>query len=713
MTWPTPQDYNEAIQNPRQNFSDPELQDGRVALNSLGLPRAMTGAFASVYKMRCRGRDVAVRCFLHNLEDQRDRYAHLTQYIMSDDLIYTVSFEYIERGIRVKGRWYPILKMDWVDGVSLESYVKTNFRQSNRLQHLIERFQVMCKELKRAGIAHGDLQHGNIMILDDELRLVDYDGMFVPALTGWESNELGHRNYQHPERDPTQFNAGLDNFSAWSIFTSLQCLTLDPNLLTRLSGCDECLLFRQPDYKYPLSSTAFSVLESHKEEGIRQHARKFRSLLDRPLSAIPSLDEELPEPQDLAELATVATSFYLPSSIYMPERNFGISSVLATYQPPDPDAYSQWPKLVDYLKALSAPSQCFADKELASATVATRRGSLAPVVGTQSVVFKMQLDDRDIAVKCFTTPDTTREFRYKSTQAYFESILKDPLQGEDATKLLGHTTPFKYINEGIKVGTKWYPIVVMDWISGTTLDEYVEANRYRRSAMTELNKQLCEVMQAFQRLGIAHGDLNPSNFIVQHHRLILIDYDGMYVKALAGLQWQAPSHEHFRHPRHNAQFGPWMDNFPAWTIYVSLLALSIQPELWNKLGARNGRLLFRSSDFREPHNSVMFNILANHYRHDMRDAGTFIKRLLQTQIEEIPYLSPGGIRASYNPSLSQSGSSAMSSVKSRTTTIPGGVIWVIAVIGFLSVAGGPSFWILGIIFAIVFFALTNKAKKGP
>ncbi len=36
----------------------------------------------------------------------------------------------------------------------------------------------------RHGLAHGDLQNGNALVDKTQLRLVDYDGMFVPAMGG-------------------------------------------------------------------------------------------------------------------------------------------------------------------------------------------------------------------------------------------------------------------------------------------------------------------------------------------------------------------------------------------------------------------------------------------------------------------------------------------------------------------------------------------------
>ena len=95
MPWPTPQDYNEAIQNPALNLDDPELRAGTPELTPLGLPRPITGGFASVYRMRCGQRDWAVRCFLREIPDQQRRYAAISRHLAAVHLPYTVGFAFL------------------------------------------------------------------------------------------------------------------------------------------------------------------------------------------------------------------------------------------------------------------------------------------------------------------------------------------------------------------------------------------------------------------------------------------------------------------------------------------------------------------------------------------------------------------------------------------------------------------------------------------
>jgi len=124
MRWPEPQDYNESIQNPRTNLLDSELSGGQPTLNRLGLPQAVSGNFASVYRVKCGSRDWAVKCFTRNTQDQKDRYAGISTYLEHVHLRYTVGFEFQEKGIRVQGKPYPVVKMEWVDGDSLDKFVE-------------------------------------------------------------------------------------------------------------------------------------------------------------------------------------------------------------------------------------------------------------------------------------------------------------------------------------------------------------------------------------------------------------------------------------------------------------------------------------------------------------------------------------------------------------------------------------------------------------
>ncbi|MBY0547049.1 MAG: hypothetical protein K2W95_07130 [Candidatus Obscuribacterales bacterium] len=292
VSWPTMQDVNEAMQCTSVCFLDPELQRGKPELTPLGFPRVATGAFASVYKIVCAEQTYAVRFFNSPIKDQEDRYHKTSKFICSDDLPYTVPLDYLEHGITLGGRQYPVLKMEWVEGASLDSYIEQNLNRADKLIALRKKFQQMMDALRRSGIAHSDLQHGNILVRNEEFVLVDYDGMFVPDLSGYLSNELGHPNYQHPARTSRHFGPNIDNFSAWLIDTCLLCLTREPELWRRFSTGGENLLFKRSDLEAPESSTLFALLNQHPSAEVRSRIEYLQTLLRADIDEIPFLTED-------------------------------------------------------------------------------------------------------------------------------------------------------------------------------------------------------------------------------------------------------------------------------------------------------------------------------------------------------------------------------------------------------------------------------------
>ena len=208
MKWPNPTDYQDTVQNPKLCFSDPELKAGTVAVNQMGLPRVASGNFASVYEVQHGRKRWAVRCFLRQAADQQRHYEHVSRHLKEIWLPFLVDFEYQPQGIRVSGQMYPIVKMQWVEGVALHSFVRKYLRRPDDLLKLAAQWRGMANSLYGSRLAHGDLQHGNALVTSKGyIRLVDYDAMYVPALHGTSCAELGHANYQHPQRTATHYDS--------------------------------------------------------------------------------------------------------------------------------------------------------------------------------------------------------------------------------------------------------------------------------------------------------------------------------------------------------------------------------------------------------------------------------------------------------------------------------------------------------------------------
>jgi tetratricopeptide (TPR) repeat protein len=286
--WPTPQQFNEALQNPKNCFGPLELRDALPEVNQLGLPRPCSGAFATVYRMGGMSGDWAIKCFTQRVTDEQTRYKAISARILQANLPYFVQFQYITEGICINNDWFPIVQMNWVEAKSLSIYVSEYLHEPAVLNGLANAFVRMVDELQQAGIAHGDLQHGNVLVHDKQIVLVDYDGMWVPELAKLNSRELGHRNFQHPGRTKEHFGAHLDNFAGWLIYCSLNCLAQDPSLWESLQGGDDCLLLRYEDLANPQQSQRLAALANHQNEEIRNQARIISRLLAVPFEKVPT-----------------------------------------------------------------------------------------------------------------------------------------------------------------------------------------------------------------------------------------------------------------------------------------------------------------------------------------------------------------------------------------------------------------------------------------
>jgi hypothetical protein len=247
MVLPRGDEYNMAIQNPRIAFTDIELKNGSVETTPLGLPKPYSGGFTITYKLINPQKSWAVRCFHRDIQDLQQRYQAIGSFLAKNQSRYFVDAKYLAEGIKVNGKGYPIIKMLWLDGEPLNIYLSKAFSQKTQIETLLSDFVSLINELERLGIAHGDLQHGNIIVKSGKLSLIDYDGMYFPELASLKTNEIGHINYQHPKRSASHYNQNIDRFSAIVIYLGLKAISISPDLWRKYDN-SENILFRSQDF---------------------------------------------------------------------------------------------------------------------------------------------------------------------------------------------------------------------------------------------------------------------------------------------------------------------------------------------------------------------------------------------------------------------------------------------------------------------------------
>ncbi len=289
MPWPTINDFTDAVQTPQVCFREPDLKAGQLETNRLNRPLVFAGNFATVYKLNTENGPVAVRCFTREVAGQEGRYSQLDEYLKQYWPDSFVHFRYLPQGILVKGSWYPVIRMDWAEGATLNRFVEDNLRQNNALSDIAARWRSTVGFLQYLGIAHNDLQHGNVLVDRNRLTLVDYDGIYLPAFQGNASPETGHRNYQHPQRGAQHYNAGIDNFPALIVYLSLLGLRADPDLWARFHNQNNLILTRQ-DFLEPGRSPCLQALHRSPDEEVRYLTAQLEKYCALDVAETPTLE---------------------------------------------------------------------------------------------------------------------------------------------------------------------------------------------------------------------------------------------------------------------------------------------------------------------------------------------------------------------------------------------------------------------------------------
>lgn len=254
MNYPLISEYLEAIKSAEDNYK--ELTNLRPVLDDNDLPVMTSGNFAVVFKMKDEetGKLYALKCFTKEQQGREEAYHQIAEELKDVDSPYLVSFRYLEKELFVDTEQtdeteFSVLLMDWVEGKTLDKYLRENLDDKYALEMLAYRFSQLAQWLIPQPFAHGDLKPDNILVREDgTLVLVDYDGMYVPAMKGQKARELGSPDFRHPLRTEDDFDEHIDDFPIVSILLSLKVICLFPYYFEKYGAVDR-LLFSEKDYR--------------------------------------------------------------------------------------------------------------------------------------------------------------------------------------------------------------------------------------------------------------------------------------------------------------------------------------------------------------------------------------------------------------------------------------------------------------------------------
>jgi len=297
MNYPTIGEYNQLIQ--KKGGSAFRSLNGINLIPSRTSPIKVylfgSGAFAAVFKGSLNGRTYAIRCFLSAEDETINRYKTICSYLKNVRSSWKTECEFIENEISLNGNLYPILKMEWMNGLLINQFVSNHLSENRVLAELQAKLVSVSEDLERNKIGHGDIQCGNIIISgtsdDFKVKLIDYDGMYVPDLAYKKSIEKGRSEFQHPKRTLNNFSPEMDRFSFWVMITALEALKHDKTLWREvMQGGFNTLdnfLFTIQDFLNPNQSALFNRLYKLNSTSLNFYLETLKWLCNSEYSVIP------------------------------------------------------------------------------------------------------------------------------------------------------------------------------------------------------------------------------------------------------------------------------------------------------------------------------------------------------------------------------------------------------------------------------------------
>ena len=250
-----------------------------------------------------------------------------------------------------------------------------------------------------------------------------------------------------------------------------------------------------------------------------------------------------------------------------------------------------YPLISEYIEAIKSAEDNFATLTNLL-PVLDDKGNPIMSSGNFAVVFKMKEEKsgKNYAIKCFIKEQEGREDNY--------ALISEELRKIDSPYILSAS----YLDKELFVDTAQsdeseFPILIMDWVEGKTLSAYLQeyASGYHkvidRCSYEDEERLLFELRflpTNFIRMAswlikqpFAHGDIKPDNIIIKPDgTFVLVDYDGMFVPSMHGMNKLYTGTPNYRHPSRNFQtLNKDVDNYAISVIALSLCALSLKPEL--------------------------------------------------------------------------------------------------------------------------------------
>jgi len=285
-----------------------------------------------------------------------------------------------------------------------------------------------------------------------------------------------------------------------------------------------------------------------------------------------------------------------------------------------------YPSFADYQSALQHPDKAFTINFLKQGIVESDLWGFPRVrSGGFTLTYKVLYKETAWAARCFHRVVRDRAIRYAQICRAIES------------SKLPYFVPTQYFHHGITIKGKQFPISILEWVEGESLESFLIHNLENTDLIKAMAEKFREMCRSLEAMEIAHGDLSHRNIIIKSGEIYLIDYDGMFVPSLAGRKSSELGNIHFQHPlRTNALFNSHIDRFSSIIIYLALLATTYDPSIWKRYQSGGEGLIFQRQDFLDPIQSELLRDLEK-----LPQIGRYIPRfreICQLPVDMVPSL---------------------------------------------------------------------------
>lgn len=237
--------------------------------------------------------------------------------------------------------------------------------------------------------------------------------------------------------------------------------------------------------------------------------------------------------------------------------------------------------------------------------VATKKANGQPFcyTGGFNMVFQLEHQGKKWALRVWHVPFGEQKERFQVIANYLK------------IKNLPYFADFIYDPKGLLVGGALQDVIRMEWLEGKLLKDYLRENLHDRKKLVDFAEKFWQMTRILHQNQISHGDLQHGNILVDSQDNIkLVDYDSVCVPELDGQEEMISGLKGYQHPSRfkNKKASITADYFSELIIYLSILALAENPDLWEKYEFDDSEyLLFAETDFENFKETEIYKDLQN------------------------------------------------------------------------------------------------------